>query len=160
MTPADVVTLGRGLLSIPLVRTAVRRDRQAIAFWSAVIAATALDWIDGPLARRLGPTPLGQVLDIEVDSWLTLATALAAVRLGRLPRACLIPPILRYLLAPGPAVDHLSWHRWAGRAQMGVLLVGLSPLAVPGGLAATAAGAQLAALAHVAWMRSRRSSRT
>ena len=159
MTAADVVTLGRGLFSIPLVRTAVRRDGRAMAFWSAVIAATALDWIDGPLARRLGPTPLGRVLDIEVDSWLTLTTALAAVRLGTLPRASLIPPVLRYLLASGPAVDHLSWHRWAGRTQMGVLLVGLSPLAVPRALAVTAAGAQLIALAHVAWMRSRRSGR-
>ena len=37
------------------------------------------------------------MLDLELDSWLTLATTLAGTRLGTLDAICLVTPSLRYL---------------------------------------------------------------
>ncbi|MBA3823924.1 MAG: CDP-alcohol phosphatidyltransferase family protein, partial [Ktedonobacterales bacterium] len=75
---ADWLTLGRaaaGSLLAGLVASGVH-DRLGLAGWlgcgAVLVAGTALDWLDGPLARRLGPTHLGAALDIEADSWLTL----------------------------------------------------------------------------------------
>jgi hypothetical protein len=68
---------------------------------------------------------LGAVMDIEADSLLTLAMAVAAVRWGRLPRYVLIPPLLRYSdlvrtlrrnsIFTG---DAIWWCRASGAAQM------------------------------------------
>ncbi len=122
MTAADLLTLARAGLPLPAWVTILSGRARPIAFWTTLLASTLLDWLDGSLARCIGPTPLGAVLDIEVDSWLTLSAVLAGVRLGRLPRPCAIPPVARYALAPGPAVDHRRWHHLAGRAQMAVLI--------------------------------------
>ncbi|HEX9068625.1 MAG TPA: CDP-alcohol phosphatidyltransferase family protein, partial [Ktedonobacterales bacterium] len=102
----------------------------------AVVSATVTDWLDGPLAQRLGPTCIGGALDIEGDSLLTLAVALAAVSWGGLPWWVLIAPLLHYVR---------SWRRWrlgwlpkghdpwwaigTGALQMGLLLGALLPIA-------------------------------
>jgi hypothetical protein len=153
--PADLVTLARGVLSMPVLRTVLVGHGSRQAAICALLAATVLDWVDGPLARRLGPTPYGAWLDIEVDSWLTLTTACAGVRLRRLPAVCLAPPLARYVFARGPANDHRPWHRMAGRAQMAVLLAAVSAVPVPPSLALTAAAVQLAALIDIARRRTR-----
>jgi len=100
---ADVLTLSRattGAVLAGLVASGIR-DRTGIAgrlSWSMLLlGVTALDWLDGPLARHAGATRLGSVLDIEADSWLTLWSAACATAWGDLPRWCLLPPILRYL---------------------------------------------------------------
>ncbi len=150
MTAADLLTLARAGLSLPAWVTILSGRARPIAFWTTLLASTLLDWLDGSLARCIGPTPLGAVLDIEVDSWLTLSAVLAGVRLGRLPRPCAIPSVARYALAPGPAVDHRRWHHLAGRAQMAVLIAALSRRPPPPRLALALAALQLAALLDVA----------
>jgi phosphatidylglycerophosphate synthase len=142
MTVADVLTLSRwgvGTLLIALALSWARADRAALLGVTvcalAVVSATVTDWLDGPLAQRLGPTRIGGVLDIEGDSWLTLAVALAAVSWGGLPWWVLIAPLLHYLR---------SWRRWqlgrlprghdpwwaisTGVLQMGLLLGALLPI--------------------------------
>ena len=138
---ADVLTLSRaatGAVLAGLVASGIR-DRTGMAgqlSWSmSLLGATALDWLDGPLARHVSATPLGGVLDIEADSWLTLWSAAGAVAWGDLPRWCLLPPILRYL---DPLVDLQRgklprgggpwWSRLSGTGQMGVFLTALAPI--------------------------------
>jgi hypothetical protein len=155
---ADLLTLARAGLSVPAWATIIAGRAQRAAFWGVLLASTLLDAVDGPLARCLGPSPLGAALDIEVDSWLTLSTALAGVRRGRLPWLSAIPPIARYVLTPGPAADLGCWHQVAGRAQMAVLLLALSPFprAPSPRLVLALAALQLAALLDLARRRARR----
>ena len=153
-TLADALTLVRAAVAAVLAGLVVSgiRDRVGLAGWlgfgAALLAATALDWLDGPLARRLGPTKLGAVLDIEADSWLTLWCAAAAVAWGGLPWIVLLPPLARYL-HPALALRHGSlpngggpwWARLVGVAQMALLLAALLPFA----------GAWRTALPLLAW---------
>ncbi len=141
VSPADVVTLSRGAASgvlAGLVASGIR-DRTGLAgrlSWSLILLeASAVDWLDGPLARQFGPTRLGSVMDIESDSWLTLWSAVSATAWGDLPRSCLLPPIIRYLdpildLSRGrlPHGGGPWWSRLAGTAQMALYLAALAPL--------------------------------
>lgn len=138
---ADVMTLSRamtGAMLAGLVASGIH-DRTGLAgklSWSLILLeASAIDWLDGPLARLSGPSQLGGVLDIETDSWLTLWTAISATVWADLPRWCLLPPMLRYL---DPMLD-LSrsklprgggpwWSRLTGTSQMILFLAALAPL--------------------------------
>ena len=138
---ADVMTLSRattGAMLAGLVASGIR-DHTGLAgtsSWSLVLLeATAIDWLDGPLARLTGPSPLGSIMDIEADSWLTLWTAISATEWGGLPRWCLLPPIIRYLdpildLSRGklPRGGGPWWGRLTGTSQMILLLAALAPL--------------------------------
>jgi phosphatidylglycerophosphate synthase len=138
---ADVMTLSRattGAMLAGLVASGIR-DRTGLAgtlSWSLVLLeATAIDWLDGPLARLIGPSPLGGVMDIEADSWLTLWTAISAAEWGDLPRWCLLPSIIRYLdpildLSRGklPHSGGPGWSRLTGTSQMILFLAALAPL--------------------------------
>jgi phosphatidylglycerophosphate synthase len=115
------------------------RDRMAsvaIIIWTlTLVSATLVDWLDGPLARREGPTRFGAVLDIESDSWLTLWSAGAAVALGGLPWIVLVPPLVRYIhplldLRTGrlPSGGGPWWSRATGVLQMAMLLAAFAPL--------------------------------
>jgi phosphatidylglycerophosphate synthase len=139
-SPGDLLTLGRGAHSAVLAGlvAAGLRDRRGAAGWlgwlAALLGATASDWLDGPLARRVGPTTLGGALDIEADSWLTLWAAAAAVAWGDLPAWCLVPPLLHYphpLLALRrgglPSGGGPRWARATGTAQMALFLLALAP---------------------------------
>lgn len=138
---ADVMTLSRaaaGAVLVGLVASGVR-DRTGMAGklrWSLILLeASAVDWLDGPLARLLGPSQLGSVMDIEADSWLTLWTAICATAWADLPRWCLLPPIMRYLdpmldLSRGklPRGGGPWWGRLTGTSQMLLFLAALAPL--------------------------------
>jgi phosphatidylglycerophosphate synthase len=143
-SPADLLTLGRGMCGAILAGVVASgvRDRAGAAGWlgclATLLGATALDWLDGPLARRHGATRLGAVVDIEADSWLTLWAATGAVRWGELPGWCLVPPLLHYLhpiraLLAGdlPAGAGAWWARAAGAAQMALFLAALAPFRQP-----------------------------
>src|SRR5438309_6001329 len=80
LTPANVVTLSRAGAAAVLAAA----PGKTVAWAALVAGATLADWLDGPLARRRGATPLGAVLDLEADSWLTLWAAIAAYRCGTL----------------------------------------------------------------------------
>jgi phosphatidylglycerophosphate synthase len=139
-SPADLITLSRGAAAALLVglMAARLRDRTGPAGWLAwavtLWAATVGDWLDGPLARRHGPTRLGAALDIEADSWVTLWSAAYAIFSHELPSWCLIAPVARYL---HPLLDAKAgglprgggpwWARVTGAAQMGLVLLALAP---------------------------------
>lgn len=154
-TLANLLTLSRLIVGCALAAFVLSgaRDRMAAAsilIWAlAVLSATAVDWLDGPLARKEGPTRFGAVLDIESDSWLTLWSAGAAVTLGSLPWIVLLPPIVRYihplldLRAGGlPSGGGPWWGRATGVAQMALLLAAFAPITGP---------ARDAVLAVVVW---------
>src|SRR5215207_9128232 len=90
-SPADAVTLVRATSGATLLALVACGGRDGagpsrrIAF-ALLLGAVASDWVDGPLARRDGPSRLGAVLDIEADSLLTLGGAAAATAWGGLPR--------------------------------------------------------------------------
>jgi phosphatidylglycerophosphate synthase len=144
-SPADYLTLARAALGSTLAALVAAdfSDRLSLtgglAWAGALVGVTALDWLDGPMARRLGPTRRGAVLDIEADSWLTLGCAAGAVAWGELPWWVLLPPLVRYIhpalaLARGglPAGGGPSWGRVTGVAQMVLLLAALAPIVFPG----------------------------
>lgn len=140
-TLADLLTLMRWMAgalllgSVTLGLAGGSGPMAWLAFAAALLAATVTDWVDGPLARRLGPTALGAALDIEADSWLTLWCAGAAVAWGGLPWLCLAPPLLRYAqplldLRAGrlPRGGGPWWSRVTGVAQMVLLIGALAPI--------------------------------
>jgi phosphatidylglycerophosphate synthase len=131
VNPADLLTGCRALFASAILTAALvessgdpKGHGRRIA-GVALVAGIASDRFDGSLARRFGATRLGAVMDIEADSLLTLAMAVAAVRWGRLPRYVLIPPLLRYSdlvrtlrrseIFTG---DAIWWCRASGAAQM------------------------------------------
>jgi phosphatidylglycerophosphate synthase len=140
----DALTLSRGLGASIVAAAALagRRDRRSyaakIAWPLALVGSTLTDWIDGPLARRRGrgPTRLGRLLDLELDSWLTLATTFAGTRLGSLDYLCLITPSLRYLAMASPisyddvhSVGKSDRARNLGITQMTLALASFAPFA-------------------------------
>ena len=84
----DAITLSRGgaaALMVGLLTSGIRdrRGRAGWLGWTALLyGAIVSDWLDGPIARRLGTSELGATLDIEADSWLTLSTSAVAVAAG------------------------------------------------------------------------------
>ena len=147
LTAPNVLTLSRAGAAAMACGTAFSGRGRRAALVALLLGCTVCDWLDGPLARRLGPTRLGGVLDLEADSWLTLWGAVAGVRLGGLPAVSLLPPALRYPLAAGRPSDLRQWQRAAGVAQMVVIAWSLTRHRPPRAVAAAAAAAQLAALA-------------
>jgi phosphatidylglycerophosphate synthase len=134
LTPANLLTLSRaGAASWLCGYAAAPRPggHRTVAWLTLLWAATASDWLDGPLARRSGITPLGAVLDLEADSWLTWWAAVAAWRSGALPATCLVAPAARYLVRWGRGLSRpmatAGWQKAAGFAQMAVIAGGLAP---------------------------------
>jgi len=146
LTAPNVLTLGRAGAAAMLCGTAFSGRGRKAALWALLAGCTAFDWLDGPLARRLGTSRLGVVLDIEADSWLTLWGAVAGFRAGRLPGMSLLGPALRYPLAAGRKSRPQPWHRAAGAAQMVVIAGALSPWRPPRALARAIAAIQMGAL--------------
>jgi len=136
---ADGLTLCRaatGAVLAGLVTSGIC-DRKGIAGWTGWLMPLlgVTDWLDGSIARHVGSTRLGGMLDIEADSWLTLWCAAGAVAWGDLPRWCLLSPIIHYLdpllaLLQGklPQGGGPWWSRIVGASQMGLLIVALAPI--------------------------------
>jgi phosphatidylglycerophosphate synthase len=87
------------------------------------------------MARQMGPSRLGGVLDIEADSWLTLWSAASAVAWGGLPWWVLLAPLAHYAhpliaLRRGglPAGGDPWWGRVTGTAQMVLFVAALAPI--------------------------------
>lgn len=111
-------------------------------------AGVVSDWLDGPLARRAGPSSYGARLDVEADSLLTLGAAIAAVRCGA-PRVVLLSPLARYAVVwvrPSLSSDERRWDRITGVAQMVVLAIAIARMP-SGWLAIPVSAARAAALA-------------
>ncbi len=126
LTPVDGMTLSRGFAAAVLVGLGVSglRRRTGLAGWlgwsSLIYGSIVSDWLDGPIARRLGTTSeLGAVLDLESDSWLTLVAASSAAAWGGLPAYCMAAPLARYALLMA-ALRRIPYRAAAGGATIGV----------------------------------------
>jgi phosphatidylglycerophosphate synthase len=147
LTPVDAMTLSRGLAAAVLVGLVVSgtRHRSGLAGWlgwiSLVYGSIVCDWLDGPIARRLGMTSeLGALLDLESDSWLTLASASSATAWGGLPAFCMAAPLARYALLMAALrkipyeqiyADEPAWARPFGIAQMTLFTAATAPFGGP-----------------------------
>jgi CDP-diacylglycerol--glycerol-3-phosphate 3-phosphatidyltransferase len=143
LTLVDVMTLSRGFAAAVLVGmvTSGLRNRNGFAGWvgwgSMIYGSIVCDWLDGPIARRLGVTSeLGALLDLESDSWLTLAAASSATAWGGLPAYCLAAPLARYALLLAALrrtpygqiyADEPAWARPLGIAQMALFTAAMAP---------------------------------
>ena len=148
LTAVDAMTLSRGLAAAVMVGLLVSgvRARSGLAGWlgwgSMVYGSILCDWLDGPIARRLGATSeLGAVLDLEGDSWLTLATATSAATWGGLPRYSVAAPLMRYALLVAAMrripyeriyADEPPWVRPLCIAQMALFTAALAPFGAAG----------------------------
>ena len=108
--PANQVTLLRGVLTALLIALAgegASGEPGAGLAWTAfalALTATALDGVDGWLARRHGWTsPLGARLDMEVDALLVAGLALLLWTLDRAGAWVLAAGALRYLFVAAGA---------------------------------------------------------
>jgi CDP-diacylglycerol--glycerol-3-phosphate 3-phosphatidyltransferase len=100
------------------------------------------DWLDGPIARRLGATSeLGALLDLESDSWLTLTAAFSAATWGGLPDYCMAAPLARYALMVAALrripyakiyAEEPPWARPFGVAQMALFTAAMAPFGAAG----------------------------
>ncbi len=143
LTAVDAMTLSRGFAAAVLAGLLVSgiRHRTGLAGWlgwgSLVYGSIVCDWLDGPIARRLGATSeLGALLDLEGDSWLTLAAASSATAWGELPIYCMAAPLVRYanLAAALRRMPYLqiysgepAWARQSGIAQGALFTAALAP---------------------------------
>lgn len=80
-TPANLVTVGRLVLTVPLIAMVVRGGDSwpALALW---IVLCVTDGIDGHIARRQGTTRSGAFLDPLADKVLVLGVMFALVANG------------------------------------------------------------------------------
>jgi phosphatidylglycerophosphate synthase len=162
------MTLSRGLAAAVLVGLVVSgvRDRSGLAGWlgwvSLVYGSIVCDWLDGPIARRLGMTSeLGALLDLESDSWLTLTSASSATTWGGLPALCMAAPLARYALLTAALrkipyarvfADEPAWARPLGIAQMALFTAATAPFGGPGTRAAVRLAAPIIAPAQLLGM--------
>jgi phosphatidylglycerophosphate synthase len=142
LTRVDAITLSRGAtgaLMTGLIASGVR-DRRGLTGWigwtALLYGAIVSDWLDGPIARRLGTSEAGAMFDIEADSWLTLCSSAAAVAWGDLPVYVIAPPVARYVRIAAlrrwvPYRQLVSgdplWTRHIGMAQMMLFIAALAP---------------------------------
>jgi phosphatidylglycerophosphate synthase len=168
LTPVDAMTLSRGLAAAMLVGLVVSgvRHRSGLAGWlgwiSLVYGSIVCDWLDGPIARRLGMTSeLGALLDLESDSWLTLTSASSAATLGGLPAFCLAAPLARYAVLMAALrnipyarvfADEPAWARPFGIAQMALFTAATAPFGGAGTRAAVRLAAPIIAPAQLLGM--------
>jgi phosphatidylglycerophosphate synthase len=143
VTAVDAMTLTRGFAGAVLVGILASgvRHRGGMAGWlgwsSLMYGSIVCDWLDGPIARRIGAaSDLGTLLDLESDSWLTLASGASAAAWGDLPAYCLAAPVVRYILllaalrkTPYSRIysGEPHWARHTGIAQGALFTAALAP---------------------------------
>lgn len=93
-TVADFATIGRIAALVAWVAL-VRVPADPLG-WTLAAAITAADLADGALARRLGGTPEGAVLDMEADQFTVLGLSVLLVAGGGGAHALLLPA-MRYV---------------------------------------------------------------
>ena len=87
MSAADIVSILRGLAVAPVVWLVATGQREA-AFLVFVISALS-DAADGAIARRVGPSRHGTLLDPLADKVLVVGVAAALFATGAIPAALL-----------------------------------------------------------------------
>lgn len=158
LTPADHVTLGRGVLVVVLGVLVVRAlaAGDPTHTWGVVglgVLVWVLDGVDGYVARRTRTvTDRGAALDSGVDGALVLVVAAAVAPVA--PWALvggLMYPVFLLVQVWRPAwrrpLPHRPGGRLAGGTLTGTLVIGAAPVWPEGALQLAVAGA----VAWVAW---------
>ncbi len=99
MNLPNIITFAR-LCAVPVAVWLVLRDHFAAAFW-LFVAAGVSDAVDGWLARRRGPTPVGAVLDPMADKLLLVSMYITLAAVHRLPDWLAILVVFRDLMIVG-----------------------------------------------------------
>ena len=92
----------------------------------AVCAASAFsDFFDGAFARRMGATPFGGKLDMELDAFFTYTLSICGALIFELERWILFMGLMRYcyvflLLILPPAAGIPVWSRLAAKVICGI----------------------------------------
>jgi CDP-diacylglycerol--glycerol-3-phosphate 3-phosphatidyltransferase len=135
----DYVTLVRAVLVAYVAGFVATRPEGTEAYLavSAFLVAAGLDGVDGAVARRFGPTSLGECLDVEVDGLATLVGVAVGVAHGWLPAAYVVVGLARYAFVAGV---------WLRRV-LGMRLSGLSRSLTRNGISALQTGVVVGALA-------------
>ena len=109
LTPADRVTLGRGvlvMLLIGLIPAADALGQEPSLPFALALAAVLLDGLDGAVARRLGcATRAGARFDMELDALLLLVLGVWLVLLDRAGIWVLLIGAWRYVFVLGGWID-------------------------------------------------------
>lgn len=109
-------------------------DRIIVSF-GVLLAAEASDYLDGVLARRVGPTAFGEFWDAEIDAFFMGALSVAAVVRLEAPDWVLVAGAVRYafhfLFLPLPARSTPLFRRFA-KIACAVAAIALIGLFVPG----------------------------
>ncbi|MFN2463796.1 MAG: CDP-alcohol phosphatidyltransferase family protein [Candidatus Dormibacteria bacterium] len=163
--PANVMTLYRGWVSVPIVLVASARPGPTLAWVVLCITAGLTDLFDGTVALRLGhESRLGRLIDPVLDAFFFSAAAFSLARWGLLPgwmaavvAARYFAPVigglvLLFVVGHTMPVRHTPWGQRATMATAFALsvswvgtLVRLPALLLPG-LYAVAVGCMALAL--------------
>ncbi|MHB8572213.1 MAG: CDP-alcohol phosphatidyltransferase family protein [Candidatus Dormibacteria bacterium] len=136
--PDNVATLARGLAA-PALALSFRADPTGALALGLLAGGLVTDVLDGRLARRLGPTPMGRLADPLADTAFFVSGAIALAGAGRAPGWLLAVVAARYLvpvvgvawatMALGRRVEvgHTRWGQastaWTGAAlALGAIL--------------------------------------
>jgi phosphatidylglycerophosphate synthase len=155
---ANQVTTLRALLVALVAGTIVvpRQARVAVAAVTLSLVATALDGVDGWLARRTGMTSeFGARFDMEVDALLILTLAILVWRYDKAGAWVVLSGLLRYLfVAAGATIAWLREPLPPSRRrqticviQVAALIAALTP-SIPWPASAIVAAGALAALSY------------
>jgi cardiolipin synthase len=133
-TVPNALSLAR-LFMVPVVVALVlaRADALAAAFF---VLAAVTDFLDGRLARRAGPTRLGQILDPLADRLMLSSVAVVLAIRGLLPVWAVAILVGRDLLALVGSLVMGGKIRvnWAGKAATAVLMGAVVVLVVSPGV--------------------------
>ncbi|MFP4561703.1 MAG: FkbM family methyltransferase [Spirochaetia bacterium] len=137
---ANLVSLARVELTASVfLFQAVLLDRWIILV-IILSAVELLDWLDGRVAHRIGPTRFGKLFDEEADAFFTLTVSALLTRTGVFGPWVLTFGALRYLfsvvfvLFPEPAVFPRRFSRYAKTVcavSAGVLIAGFAEILPP-----------------------------
>src|ERR687893_2799537 len=125
-TVPNALSLAR-LFMVPVVFALLlaRSDALGAAFF---VLAAATDFLDGRLARRAGPTRLGQILDPLADRLMLSSVAVVLAVRGLLPAWAVAILVGRDLLAllGSLVVGSRIRVNWVGKAATAVLMVAVA----------------------------------
>jgi CDP-diacylglycerol--glycerol-3-phosphate 3-phosphatidyltransferase len=97
VTLANALSAARGLLVIPVIGLLATGDASLALL--VFLGAAATDALDGPLARRRGPTAFGAALDPLADKVLVVGTLAALTIRGIAPAWAIVVIFARELIA-------------------------------------------------------------
>lgn len=103
LNPPNILTLFR-IACIPLMMVLLTSPSRESGFWAALVfaIATATDWVDGHLARRMGiETVFGKFLDPIADKLIVTAALIMILPFNRVPAWMVVVILAREIVITG-----------------------------------------------------------